>query len=228
MKTLFITGIDTNVGKSYATGILARTLQEYGINTITQKMIQTGNTGYSEDINLHRSLMLNPHADEPLSTVAPSIYAYPASPHLAAKMEQRPVDLTTIDEKTRLLASRYDLVLLEGAGGLMVPIDDQGLTTADFIAARHYPTVVVTSGKLGSISHTLLTLEVLRSRGIDVPLMIYNRYPATDSLIEDETRSYLAAHLARHSPATTLIEMPAVEISKPCTLDLPIGWIRQA
>lgn len=121
--TFFITGIDTNIGKSYATGWLAREWNSKGIKTITQKMIQTGNVGHSEDIDLHREIMGIPFTPEDKEQITfPIVYSYPASPHLAAEIDDRMIPIEKITESTRILQSRYDVVLLEGAGGLMVPI----------------------------------------------------------------------------------------------------------
>ena len=85
---LFISGIGTNVGKSYATGWLANELNKDGKNAITLKMIQTGDVGYSEDIEIHRQVMNLPilPIDKDFTT-APIIMSYPASPHLAAKID---------------------------------------------------------------------------------------------------------------------------------------------
>ena len=119
----FVSGIDTNIGKSYATGYIARTWNSEGRRTITQKLIQTGNTGMSEDIELHRRLMgcgLLPEDRERLTM--PEIFSYPCSPHLAAEIDGRPIDLAGIERATVELSRRYDAVLLEGAGGLMVPL----------------------------------------------------------------------------------------------------------
>lgn len=115
--TFFITGIDTNIGKSYATGWLAREWNSKGIKTITQKMIQTGNVGHSEDIDLHREIMGIPFTPEDKEQITfPIVYSYPASPHLAAEIDDRMIPIEKITESTRILQSRYDVVLLEGAG----------------------------------------------------------------------------------------------------------------
>ena len=88
-ETIFISGIGTNVGKSYATGWLANRLNAEGKNAITLKMIQTGNDGYSEDIEIHRKLMRLPLLPEDKDfTTAPIIMTYPASPHLAAMIDK--------------------------------------------------------------------------------------------------------------------------------------------
>ena len=86
-NVFFVSGIDTNVGKSYATGYLAKTWNEQGVRTITQKFIQTGNVGMSEDIELHRKIMgtgLLPEDESGLTM--PEIFTYPCSPHLAAEI----------------------------------------------------------------------------------------------------------------------------------------------
>ena len=128
-NVFFVSGIDTNIGKSYATGFLARQWNEAGKRTITQKLIQTGNTTMSEDIELHRRLMgtgLLPEDREGLTM--PEIFTYPCSPHLAAKIDGRPINFEHIKQATEQLSERYDAVLLEGAGGLMVPLTPDLLT----------------------------------------------------------------------------------------------------
>ena len=152
----FISGIDTDAGKSYATGFLARELNRKGQRTITQKFIQTGNTGHSEDIDLHRRIMgIAPTDDDREGLTMPEIFSYPCSPHLASRIDGRPINFDKIERATEELSRRYDVVLLEGAGGLMVPLTDE-LLTIDYIAQKGYPLLFVTSGKLGSINHTLL------------------------------------------------------------------------
>ena len=95
--TFFITGIDTNIGKSYATGWLAREWNSKGMKTITQKMIQTGNVGHSEDIDLHREIMGIPFTPEDKERITfPIVYSYPASPHLAAEIDDRIIAIEKI------------------------------------------------------------------------------------------------------------------------------------
>ncbi len=191
----FISGIDTNVGKSYATGILARDLNAAGRSVITQKLVQTGCTDSSEDIELHRRIMgIAPTPEDTDMTTAPEIFTYPCSPHLATVIDGREIDFARIDAATAALTERYDIVLLEGAGGLMVPLTEDMLTV-DFIERRRYPVMLVTSGRLGSINHTLLSIEALERRGIKVTALLYNAYPSLDDkTIEEDTRRYLERH----------------------------------
>ena len=97
----FISGIDTDAGKSYATGFLARELNRKGQRTITQKFIQTGNTGHSEDIDLHRRIMgIAPTDDDREGLTMPEIFSYPCSPHLASRIDGRPIDFDKIERAT--------------------------------------------------------------------------------------------------------------------------------
>lgn len=207
----FVSGIDTNIGKSYATGYLAREWNKNGIRTITQKFIQTGNTELSEDIELHRKLMgtgLLPEDKEGLTM--PEIFTYPCSPHLAAEIDKRTIDFNKIERATEALSEKYDAVLLEGAGGLMVPLT-RDLLTIDYIAQKNYPLIFVTSGRLGSINHTLLSLEAIRKRGIRLHTLMYNLYPVSDDeLIRRDTEDYIRSLLAKEYPDTEFVSVPCL------------------
>ena len=210
-NVFFVSGIDTDTGKSYATGYLAKLWNGQGIRTITQKLIQTGNDGLSEDIELHRRIMgtgLPPEDTDGLTM--PEIFSYPCSPHLAAEIDKRPVDFDKIERATRRLSETYDAVLLEGAGGLMVPLT-RDLLTIDYIARRHYPLIFVTSGKLGSINHTLLSLEAIARRNIRLHTVVYNLYPEEkDDIIRRDTESYIRHLLEKEYPETRFVTLPLI------------------
>ena len=207
-KVLFISGIDTDAGKTYATAWLASELMKRGETVVTQKFIQTGCKDTSEDIEAHRRLCGMDMLPEDLDgTTAPIIFSYPASAQLAAAMDGREIDLAAIDHSTEVLASRYDRVLVEGAGGLMVPITDDYFTI-DYVASRKLPIALVTNSVLGSINHTILSLEALGSRGIDLRLVIYNTYFDKDPVIAPDTLGFIRRYLAKHFPATELVVMP--------------------
>lgn len=204
-NVLFISGIDTEVGKTVATGVYAKNLMAQGFSVITQKMIQTGCDNISDDILVHRKIQgIGLTEDDLNGNTCPYLFHYPCSPHLAAKIENCQIDASIIDEKTKLLAQRYDYVLLEGAGGLAVPYQADK-TTLDFIAERQYPLILVTSGKLGSINHTLLSLMVCQQRNIEVKALIYNRFPEKDKFIEEDSQQYLQQYLQQYSPKTEFI-----------------------
>ena len=204
---LFISGIGTNVGKSYATGWLANYLTDKGHKVMTIKMIQTGDVGYSEDIEIHRQLMKLPilPIDKDFTT-APIIMSYPASPHLAARIDKCEIDLSKIDRSVEKLSADYDTLLMEGAGGLMVPITEDYLTI-DYIAEHKLPLVLVTNGQLGSINHTLLSLEAISSRGISLPYVIYNPFFDEDKIIAEENMNYFRQLIGKKYPDTELLIM---------------------
>lgn len=197
-EVLFISGIDTNVGKTYATAALANTLAAKGYKVITQKFIQTGCRDVSEDIQKHRELMEMPMLKEDKEHLTcPVILSYPSSPHLASQIDNTPINLESISTATGKLLQKYDVVLLEGAGGLMVPVTADknmklgGYLTIDYIQEKQYPLILVTSGKLGSLNHTLLSIEACRNREIEIRAIIYNLYPNEDRIITESSLEYL-------------------------------------
>ena len=216
MSVLFISGIDTDIGKTYATGMIAKALMQQGVNVITQKLVQTGvgvncdsgKMNIADDIVTHRQLM--DIALQPCDfdfTTCPYRYEKPASPHLAVKLANAVLDPEVITKSTQQLQQNYDVVLLEGAGGLLVPITEQ-LLTLDYIATQGYPVILVTSGRLGSINHTLLSLEALQQRGVALHTVVSNLYhQSNDPIISKDTADYLKAYLAKHFPDAEWIEL---------------------
>lgn len=212
INKLFITGIDTDAGKSYATGWLANLINSEGGNAITMKFVQTGNRDYSEDIQVHRRVMgIDPLPVDLLHITAPEIFSYPCSPELAARIDNREINFRLIDEAIEQLTHDYDTVLIEGAGGLMVPLKGDYLTI-DYIRDRNLPVVLVTNGALGSISHTLLVLSAIKHAGIDLHAVIYNRYFDKDKIIAEDTRNYIRHWLETHFKDTRFLEMETVKL----------------
>ena len=204
----FVSGIDTGIGKSYATGLIARQWNATGLRTITQKLVQTGNTAVSEDIILHRQLMAITFTEEDEQKMTmPEIFSYPASPHLAARIDNRDIDFEKIRQATIQLSQLYDVVLIEGAGGLMVPLTEDYLLI-DYIQEMGYPLLFVTSGKLGSINHTLLSLEAIAKRRIHLHTLIYNTFPLeADNIINTDTQRYLRNYIQTQFPETKFITL---------------------
>lgn len=208
----FVSGIDTGIGKTYTTGYLAKVWNAQGQRTITQKLIQTGNVDISEDIQQHREIMgcgWLPEDDSKLTM--PEIFTYPASPHLSTKIDGREINFLKIQQATEQLAAQFDVVLLEGAGGLMVPLTTEMLTI-DYIAEQQYPVILVSSGRLGSINHTLLSLEALKVRGLSLYALAYNlKDESQDPLISKDSAEYLKTCLARHFPEAKWIDIPVLD-----------------
>lgn len=210
-ETLFISGIDTDAGKSFCTAWLARRFMDQGLSVATQKFVQTGNTGRSEDIELHRRLCgIDPLPEDTELITAPVIFSYPASAQLAARLDGREIDIDAIDRSREILSSRYDMLLIEGAGGLMVPLTDDFLTI-DYISSRNLPLALVTNGILGSINHTILSLEAIAARNIRLDYLIYNTYFDKDTVIADDTKGFISRYLERHFPDTEMLFVPAMQ-----------------
>ena len=207
----FISGIDTGIGKTYTTGYLAKLWNAQGKKTITQKLIQTGNVDISEDIEQHREIMgMGWFPEDEMKLTMPEIFTYPASPHLATKIDGREIDFQKIENATAQLAEKYEIVLLEGAGGLMVPLTTD-LLTIDYVAEKKHPIIFVTSGRLGSINHTILCLEAIKNRGLELYAVAYNlKDESQDELISKDTAEYLKGYLAKHFPNSLWIDIPVI------------------
>ena len=207
----FVSGIDTGIGKTYTTGYLAKLWFEQGQNVITQKLIQTGNDDVSEDIEKHREIMGRGwFAEDESKLTMPEIFSYPASPHLATQIDGRDIDFEKIENATQQLADKFDVVLLEGAGGLMVPLTTE-LLTIDYLVEKNYPIILVSSGRLGSINHTLLSLEVIQQRGLNLFAMAYNlKDQSQDQRISEDTATYLKRYLELHFPQAQWFDIPAL------------------
>lgn len=211
---VWVTGIDTDVGKTVATGFLARRLGAMGAAVITQKWVQTGVDSVSavaSDIVVHRRLMgLDLQAVDLDFTTCPYRFKKACSPHLAARLEGGRIDPAVLQLATARLQVDYDWVLMEGAGGLLVPLNED-LTLLDYVASQGYAVALVTSGRLGSLNHTLLSLEALASRGLSLCYLLYNPIADGDAQIVAETRCYLKAYLDCHFASYEWIDLPILE-----------------
>ncbi|MDR2286456.1 MAG: dethiobiotin synthase [Prevotellaceae bacterium] len=202
-KVIFVTGIDTNIGKSYVTGYLAKVFADEGNSVITQKLIQTGNSGISEDIMIHRKIMGTELLPEDLDgTTCPIVLSHPASPYLAAQIDKVRINLEKIQRATAVLRKKYDITLVECAGGIMTPLTEN-YTTLDYIKERGFPIFIVTTPRLGSINHTLMTLEMCRYARISVLSVIYNMFNVENDLICKDTEKYIKRYLEKYMRETT-------------------------
>ncbi len=218
-KVYCITGIDTDVGKTVTVGLLARALQERGLKVITQKAVQTGCADISEDIVVHRCLMgidlLDVDADRENLT-CPYLFSVPCSPHLAATLDGRTVDIDRIRRATALLLEQFDMVLLEGAGGLSVPLTEDVLFI-DYLQKEQYPIILVSGPRLGSINHTLNSLELVRRRNLQVAALIYNRFIDEDERIVSDSKEIFKKYMIRNGfsgPVIDLFPLPEYQSGK--------------
>ena len=205
-NTTFISGIDTDCGKTFVTGHIARNLQMQGHRVTTHKMVQTGCKGAALDLLEHRRIMGITLTEADVNgTSCPYVFTYPASPHLAASLDGKTIDLEKIAHSMHQLASRFDIVLSEGAGGLMVPLTPTQ-TTFDFIQHHQLPLILVSSSKLGSINHTLLSLEACKMHNVCLRALVYNVFPDHDAVIARDTRNILKSALSETFPQACFVD----------------------
>lgn len=191
LKGIFITGTDTGVGKTIVTACVTALLQEQKINSIPYKPIQSGaiNTGeglIAEDVEVYRKVLGFTDKQEKYCTYA---LKAPVSPHLAAKKEGRTLSLKKIEAHFHALKRNHDLVIVEGAGGLGVPLieeKDRILLTGELIHRLQLPILLVTHPGLGTINHTLLSVSYARSLGIPILGLIVNQWPEHPTEMEKD------------------------------------------
>lgn len=175
MTSIFVTGTDTCVGKTVFTGLLGRYLLEKGYRVVTQKWVQTGAGNFSEDIDIHLRLMEKNRAAYRvhLPSMMPYLFKFASSPHLASRLEGRPIKIERIKKCLKDLSDHFDFVIVEGTGGLLVPLGEKRLLV-DIVRELRLPVVLVAENRLGAINHTFLSVEGMRYRGIKIVGIIFN------------------------------------------------------
>ena len=165
-RGVFVTGTDTGVGKTLVACALARGLRARGLDVGVMKPIETGvGPGGPADA---RALREAAGVADALEDVCPLQYALAAAPLAAAKAVGSCVKLRVIEAAYRRLRARHDWLVVEGAGGLLVPIAPQNVTMADLAQRLELPLVIVARASLGTLNHTQLTLEAARRRGLEI------------------------------------------------------------
>ncbi len=170
---VFITGTDTSVGKTYVSALLLDYLLGHGIDVSYQKWVSTGDDQRAEDLDHCLATSRLPYEDAEIASHVPYRFKLPASPHLAAEQEGREVDPNRIITSYQHLRAAHDLLIVEGVGGLHVPLTRK-LLLADLLAKLAIPTLIVARTGLGTINHTLLTIEALRSRNLSILGVIFS------------------------------------------------------
>lgn len=235
MAGIFVTGTDTGVGKTVATAALGLALREAGVDAGVMKPIETGappagSRRFGEDAAALRRLLA---PGDPAEDVNPVALALPAAPAAAAAREGATIDLARIREAYARLAARHDLVLVEGAGGLLVPIDGKS-TMADLALALDCPLVVVARQRLGTINHTLLTLREAERSGLRVLGVVLNEGEEGGAPLSEADRLNLAVlrrTLRERLGVPVLAELPRVALGpaaawSPSTLEPLIAVFR--
>lgn len=174
-QSYFITGTDTGVGKTYIACQLIRQYVAQGYKVVGMKPIAAGcelmdGQWVNEDVKL---LTEASNVSAPANLVNPYCFKEPIAPHIAAQHEGVKIDLEVIESAYHQLSEMADIVIVEGAGGLLVPINAEE-TLADLIKYLNIPIILVVGMKLGCINHALLTLEVIESRKLPISQWVAN------------------------------------------------------
>jgi dethiobiotin synthetase len=217
-RGIFVTGTGTEVGKTVVAATIARTLAGEGQKVAVFKPAVTGlDEGVETDHALLRRASGSSQSDE---EIAPYRYGPPASPHLAAALAGEEIDPERLRQAAAAAAEGADAIVCEGVGGLMVPLSP-GYLVRDFAADLGYPIVVVASPGLGTINHTLLTIEAARAAGLEVAAVVLTPWPAEPTEIERSNRETLA-ELA----GVQILTLPEIDLEDPGnwpSLILPTG-----
>ncbi|MBJ6723861.1 dethiobiotin synthase [Geomesophilobacter sediminis] len=175
--SIFITGTDTGIGKTLVSATLAMLLKRRGVSVGVMKPVTSGCVEREGKLVSEDAELLCAAAGVPLDTdCAPYLLREPLAPSLAASIDGVRIDFNVIKESYQRLAARHDFVIVEGAGGLMVPITG-GMLMADLANFLDLPLAVVARPNLGTVNHTLLTTFAARTMGLDVKGVIINRFP---------------------------------------------------
>lgn len=174
-KTYFVTGTDTEVGKTVASCALLQAANAQGANAIGYKPVASGSEQTSEGLRNNDALLLqaNSRVKLPYSMINPIVFEAPTSPHIISEKMGLPIDFSVINQGLLDIQRQGDWVLVEGAGGWYTPLSTEK-TYADWVIEQQLPVILVVGVKLGCINHALLTLEAIHAPGLLVAGWIAN------------------------------------------------------
>lgn len=185
MKSLFVAGTGTDIGKTHVSCALIRAVRLWGLSVDAFKPVVSGFDPADPDVSDPGRLALA--LDEPpaLTRISPRRYRAPLAPNLAAALEGETLNLADLvaDCRERLARADRDLLLIEGAGGVMSPLTDAA-TNLDLMVALNLPVLLVAGSYLGTVSHVLTALEVIRSRGLSVAAIVMSESLAAPDLVQ--------------------------------------------
>ncbi len=200
----FVTGTDTEVGKTVASTALLQAARAQGFNTAGYKPVASGSEMTAQGLRNSDALALQHNSSLTLAyeAVNPYTFAEPTSPHIISADEQRPIEFAELSAGLRALEQQADWVLVEGAGGWFTPLS-QEQTFADWVIAEQLPVILVVGVKLGCINHAMLTAQAVQQAGLRLAGWVANDVVAPGK----RHREYMAS-LTRLIPAPLLGEIP--------------------
>lgn len=171
---IFVTGTDTGVGKTVVSAALAFQMKRQGYTVGVMKPVETGvsNAALAQSDAVRLQAIVE--SDDALGAICPFPFKLPLAPLAAAQAERRQIDPAVIHKVYRLLSRQYEYLVLEGIGGIHVPLAPK-IDVLDLMAQMKLPVVVVGRSRLGGINHALLTIEALRRRKIPIAAIVLNQ-----------------------------------------------------
>jgi len=179
---LFVTGTNTGVGKTFFSYLLCKALKESGVEVGYWKPVETGADPIPPDAKLLSELL-----NQPLEETVTYRFKLPLAPYVAEKYEGERIDLKTLRDIFETKLRRYEILIVEGAGGLAVPIKSN-YTYADWVSQLNIPTLVVSDARLGTINCSVLTAHYGFSKGVNLKGFVFNRFTGKDLSEKDNPR----------------------------------------
>ena len=239
MNGLFVTGTDTDIGKTALSALLLAELRRRNINAAPMKPAQTGccvaTTGTRQealgtsgvpDLDYSLSMAGMSVSEESYSNMSPYTFEPACSPHLAAERAGTEIEIAEIIIAARTLAKEYDFIIAEGAGGIIVPLNPRE-TMLDLMQAMKLPILLAARPGLGTINHTLLSIRALRSDGLDIAGIVFIATQDDKPGFIEENNITTIEHFSNVPVLGTIPYCAQLAGSKPNYNDLPLPVVAE-
>ncbi|MBI3317452.1 MAG: dethiobiotin synthase [Candidatus Omnitrophica bacterium] len=209
---IFITGTDTGVGKTIVAAGLAMALRSRGLRVGVMKPVATGCQGTDQHlVSMDAVFLMEAAENEYAALSSPARFRHPLSPNVASALEKKPIKISEIVRAYQELQRHYDFIIVEGIGGLLVPIS-KDYFVANLIKEFELPLLIVARSGLGTINHTLLTVDAAVVRGFDIRGIIFNRMPTVNFSMVEVTNPKVIHELTGIPILGSLPEMDHVDV----------------
>jgi dethiobiotin synthetase len=211
VKGIFVTGTDTNIGKTFIACTITKVLRDHEVDVGVMKPFATSTRRYSAKFGSEDAWRLSGAAKviDSNDLINPYFYRIGTAPYLSAILGHVPApDLSVALEKLRRLSRRHEFLVVEGIGGILVPVSKKE-TVLDFIKMVGFPTIIVASPKLGTINHTLLTFEACHRSRIPVKAIIINMISTKPSQVQ----AHIPSLISELTGVKRVIEIPRIQSS---------------
>jgi dethiobiotin synthetase len=225
-KGIFVTGTDTGVGKTVVTACLVSILAKRGFDVGVMKPVETGCHKRSHRLVPRDAAFLKAvsGSGDPLSLINPYRFSKPLAPLIAAEIDHKNIEVKRIHSAYQKLREKHDILFVEGAGGLLVPLVGK-LTNLDLILELNLPVLLVVGSKLGAVNHALLTLNWAKENGVKILGVFINQlHPGSRKSLVQKTnpgliRSFTKVPILGNVPHIPLLSKPQL-FSKPALMSI--------